>query len=174
MPVYKCIVRNAEGKVRTTAIEATDKEQLAYRLQERGFEIESMEEVDWHAAEEVPGLPIPRRHNNVRVSQSEVLVFWIQFSIMIDKDVSPIRAMDIAAERAASMRFATVLKDVALQVCGGVPLHQALAHFPNVFDAATVGIIHAGETANALSDAVHRLIQFMERDRATARDRRRG
>ena len=164
MPNYQYTVRDATGAMRTGTTQVDSVEILSYLLQQQGFEL-------------VQANPLPEvreRSSRVRVSRTEVLVFWIQFSIMIDKEVSPVRALDIAAERAESLRFATVLKDVALQVCGGVPFHKALAQYPNVFDTATVGIIHAGETANAMSDATHRLIQFMERDRAAERGRKRS
>ncbi len=73
------------------------------RLQEQGF-----------AVVEVGGVGYKRdRSRMVRVSSTEVLVFWIQFSIMIDKQVSLVHALDIAAERAESLRFASVLKCIA-------------------------------------------------------------
>lgn len=158
MPNYQYTVRDKMLTVRTGTSEAKDKEVMTLRLLEQGFEVLSIE-LDTQT------VPTSKRQNNVRVSSTEVLVFWIQFSIMIDKNVSLVRALDIAAERAESLRFATVLKAIAGQICGGTPLHKTMSEYPNVFDAASVGIIHAGETANAMSDAVHRLIQFMERDR---------
>ena len=155
MPIFQYTVRDHTGETRTGTTEADDAEMLKYRLQQQGFTVVAVQH----------GQQRQERKNSVRVSHNETLVFWIQFSIMIDKQVSLVHALDIAAERAESLRFASVLKSVAGQVCGGTPLHQAMSQYPNVFDVASVGIIHAGETANALTDAVHRLIQFMERDR---------
>ena len=155
MSIFQYTVRDATGAVRIGQSEAKDKEIMTLRLLEQGFEVHSIEESNQKA----------RQQSNVRVSSTEVLVFWIQFSIMVDKQVSLVRALDVASERAESLRFAAVLKYIAGQVCGGTPLHEAMSQYPNVFGTASVGIIHAGEIANALPDAVHRLIQFMERDR---------
>lgn len=155
MPYYQYTIRDVAGAVRTGMSEADSEEFLSFRLQQQGFEIESIEHLHWTKP----------RYNSVRVARNDVLVFWIQFSIMIDGKVARWRALDIAAERASSPMFGNILREVANCVVGGTPLHEAISHYPNVFDKATVGIIHAGEVGNALPDAVHRLIQYMEFER---------
>jgi len=155
MPTYQYTIRDQTGALRTGMSEADDLEYMTFRLQQQGFEVESIDRV---------ATPKNSR-SKVRVARNDVLVFWIQFSIMIDGKVARWRALDIAAERATSPMLGEVLRDVANHVMGGTPLHKAISLYPNVFDKATVGIIHAGEVGNALPDAVHRLIQFIEWDR---------
>ena len=157
MPFYQYTIRDSSGVLRTGTSEADNEEFLSFRLQQQGFEVDSIERSSART----------RDHNasKVRVSRNDVLVFWIQFSIMIDGKVARWRALDITAERATSPMLSKVLHDVANHVVGGTPLHEAIACYPNVFDKATIGIIHAGEVGNALPDAIHRLIQYMELDR---------
>lgn len=155
MPVFQYTVRDQTGTVRTGTSEAQDEEILAFRLQQQGFDVQDIEQIQQRV----------NRAHNVRVARTDVLVFWIQFSIMIDAQVARWRSLDVAGEQAAAPVFKNVLTSLANHVMGGTPLYEAMALYPNVFDKASVGIIRAGEVANALPDAVHRLIQFMERDR---------
>ena len=156
MPVFQYTIRDQTGAIRTGISEAESAEMLTFRLQQQGFELEDIQQFVHDPS---------RRMSKVRVARTDVLVFWIQFSIMIDAHVARWRALDVAAERAASHQFKNVITDLANRVMGGTPLHQAMTFYPGVFDAASVGIIHAGEAGNALPDAVRRLIQFQERDR---------
>ena len=160
MPLYQYTVRDQTGGIRVGTSEADDIEYLAFRLQQQGFEIEQIDPVQESCA--------PNRRGKVRVARNDVLLFWIQFSIMIDARVARWRALDVAAERANSPMFANVLVNIASQVMGSTTLHKAMSSYPAVFDKAAIGIIHAGEVGNALPDAVHRLIQYMERDRRRA------
>lgn len=154
MPLYQYTIRDQTGSLRVGTSEADDIEFLVFRLQQQGFEVEDIQESY-----------APDRRSKVRVARNDVLLFWIQFSIMIDAKVARWRALDVAAERANSPMFAKVLVDIAGQVMGGTTLHKAMTYYPAVFDKAAIGIIHAGEVGNALPDAVHRLIQYMDRDR---------
>lgn len=156
MKLYQYTIRDQAGMTRTGTSEAEDAEYLTFRLQQQGFEVESIDPITD---------PTFTRRSRVRVAKNDVLVFWIQFSIMIDSKVARWRALDITAERSNSPAFGNILRDIANQVVGGTPLHKAMAAYPHIFDNATVGIIHAGEVGNALPDAVHRLIQYIERDR---------
>ncbi len=159
MPIFQYTVLDQSGTIRTGTSEASDSEILDYRLREQGFDVKDIQPVNQRANRTFP----------VRVARTDVLVFWIQFSIMIDAQVARWRSLDVAAEQAASPVFRNVLTKLSNQVMGGTPLYQAMELYPHVFDKPSVGIIRAGEVANALPDAVHRLIQFMERDRRRER-----
>ena len=157
MPFYRYAVLDQNGNMRVGTSESEDAEMLVFRLQEQGLQLDKIEQVD-EIDEALDGI------NRAQASFDDILVFWIQFSIMIDARVSRSRALDVAAEHAATLNFSTVLYSVSNQVMGGTALHNALERYPSIFDAHTIGIIRAGEVANALPDAVHRLIQYLQRD----------
>ncbi len=159
MPIFQYTVLDQTGVIRTGMSEAGDMEMLEFRLTQQGLDVKDIQPVSERKPWVLP----------VRVARGDVLVFWIQFSIMIDAQVARWRSLDVAAEQAASPVFRNVLTKISNHVMGGTPLYEAMALYPNVFDKASVGIIRAGEVANSLPDAVHRLIQYMERDRRRER-----
>jgi type IV pilus assembly protein PilC len=144
------------GLQRMGTSEAESLNALKERLAEQGFTLMDIRTTRIRSA--VPALL------SVRVRQSELLAFWHQFALMLEAEVSPLRALEVAAESAGNATLRKTLLEVRSRVAGGETLSRAFGLYPKVFSEATIGLLRAGEEAKSVAKAVERLLRLLEQE----------
>jgi len=78
-------------------------------------------------------------------------------------------ALDIVQQQCSHNRLQEVLADVQARVRAGKALSEALAGFPEVFDAFYIHLITVGEEVGSLGAVLRRIAEYLERTRALKR-----
>ncbi|NLM17270.1 MAG: type II secretion system F family protein [Candidatus Riflebacteria bacterium] len=154
MPKYKCEVRNAEGKVLTTTLEAPSMQELSNRLSSQGYYLIKAEA-------EKQGLSM---FFSKSVPQKELLIFTVQLATLVGSAVSLVESVGILADQTQNKYFKSVLKSVERDLNSGQSFSSALRKFPDVFSRVYCNMCEAGEAGGMLDSVLNRLAAFSEAD----------
>lgn len=167
MPDFRFKAIDATGKVVKGQSSAQDPANLARILQEQGlFLMESDEAivvVETPAAAKPKGkgfnrsikVPLPKRKGQITLK--EVSFLTSQLAIMIRSALPILESLELLAAQAANPEMKAVLKDITTAVSEGLPLSQAFARHPKLFDEIYISLLAAGEISGELDEMLDRL-----------------
>jgi type II secretory pathway component PulF len=177
VPRFSYVVKDANGKTITDAIEATDQDNLVRNLQEKGYFIVSVQQAasSPRTTVAVTGRTSPTRvakpkkrsqytHKNIRLE--DLLTFCHQLATMLEAGVTLIRSLDVIATQIESREFARVLKKVTKDVEGGMALSASLSKHPRVFNQFWVSLIEVGEASGTMPNVLQKLAFYLEQQSA--------
>jgi type II secretory pathway component PulF len=109
--------------------------------------------------------------SNVRVRQSEIILFTTQLSVMLDSGVVLSDAMEAVSEQMHPGVFRDVLQDVAERIKNGESFSSALSVYPKVFNTMFVSMVKASEATGKMGTArcAQRLPERRRRDPQTVK-----
>ncbi len=96
------------------------------------------------------------------VSTAELTAFARQLASLLKSAIPLERALELLEEFAESAAFRQVLAEVRQAVAAEASLSEALGRFPEVFPAAFLGMVKAGEVGGGLPPFLDRLADEME------------
>lgn len=155
MNTYKAMALAAPGRTATSPA-----------APERKSPRESFELLDWKSAESSTAVGSRRRG---RVRLQDIAEFTSQLSIMVRSGVDAATALGSLAAQCQRPALANVLKSVYQSVMAGTTLSESLRRHGDVFDAAFVATVAAGEASGLLADV---LVQLAALQRNELRNRR--
>ena len=97
--------------------------------------------------------------------RSERLPFLESLHDLTSSGLSAGEAVRLLSTRIKEPRLRTLCAGVWERISEGAPLSRALGNYPEVFDSATVNLIHAGEATGSLNDTLARLIAHLVEQR---------
>lgn len=151
MPGFQFQSVNSSGRRVRGHEHAASAEALIRALEARGLIV-----LDVHAQDaSAPGTP--------RASRAAVADAMRALASLLPAGLSLVRALDVAAGTAPPA-LAGILRDVRARIERGDGVAASFATHPQVFNAASVGIVRAGERAGNLHGAFDRLAAQLERD----------
>lgn len=155
--LFQYVALNKEGARIKGSYTAATKEEVVQLLFQRGLSPLSIDEVSrFFSLEKLQEINIGG------VPLNEKMIFLKQFSIMINAGLPITRALEVLSVQTQNPRFRNVLKEVLKSVSGGVPLSDALAKYPDVFDTIAVNLIKAGEQSGNLGRIFRKLAMEYE------------
>jgi type IV pilus assembly protein PilC len=157
---YAYIGRDGAGQVVSGAVDGDTEVAAISRLQEMGYLVTSLKRRATQP--KVEDLLAQLRG----VGLKELTIFTRQLATMINAGLTIIASIAILQQQTASQRLRGVLGKVRGEVEGGLPLSDALAHYPEAFNNLYVNMVRAGETGGALDDVLTRLSGFLEKELA--------
>ena len=101
-----------------------------------------------------------------RVKLKDLAVFSRQFATMTNSGLSLMRSLSILEEQIENTTFARAVREVRIDIEGGLSLSGAFAKHPKVFPALMIAMVRAGETGGFLDDALERIATNFEKDAA--------
>ncbi|MBI5045548.1 MAG: type II secretion system F family protein [Candidatus Niyogibacteria bacterium] len=104
-----------------------------------------------------------------RVSVVDKMIFARNVAVMIDAGVSLAKSLDILASQTKSVKFCSVLNDVAAEIRKGRPLSDSMADHHDVFSSLFISMVKAGEEGGNLSETFRLLGHQMEKEHALFR-----
>src|SRR6266576_4189683 len=142
-------------------LEADSKQIVSDQLKQRGLIV--LDIADKHASREIELAFLKR------VKAGDLAVFSRQLSTMINSGMSILRALYVLEEQTESKFLRETIVAVRKDVEAGLPLSDAMARHPKVFNPLFVAMTQAGEMGGVLEDALVRVADQLQKDAALRR-----
>jgi len=92
-------------------------------------------------------------------------IFTRQMAIMMDVGLGMKRTFNVLSNQTDDRNLAYALdimqKDILLR---GIPLSVSMKRFPRIFNELYINLVKAGEVSGRMSDSLHRIANYLERD----------
>lgn len=152
--------KNSSGEIKEGVIESANSDMAIQILQKSGL---------------LPFVVVPQKESEnsfqrifakmyESVASKELVVFFRQFSIMIEARVPVVNALLAIKEQTSNKYFEIVIKDVIASVEDGIPLSNAMEKFKDVFPVLAINIIRSGETSGNLKKSMEYVADNIERN----------
>lgn len=162
MPTYTYKVRDATGKMIFSTMEAETQKIVRDKLREKNFLIVSITEPKTGLSQDIkiPGL------GDGLPGLKPVAIFSRQMATMIDAGLPLVQSLAILARQVDHKGLQKILKDVRIDVEGGLPFSDAISKYPKVFNRLYLNLVRAGEVSGTLDMVLDRIAIFQEKDLA--------
>lgn len=104
----------------------------------------------------------PKRLWQKRVSDQEVLNYFIQLHMLTRAGVMIPEALNTVACYPASAYFSSVAYDVADQVAQGVSLSKSLAQYSQIFGSIAIQVVQTGQESGSLPQSLGVVAHYLE------------
>ena len=155
MPQYECEVKDINGEILKTKLEAPNLVELGNRLSDRNFTLLK--------AKELKKSSFSFSLLN-RVPSKELMIFTVQLSTLVGAAVPLVESVGILADQTQNAYFKSVLHGIESDLQSGQSFSSALRKFPKVFDKIYCNMCEAGEAGGMLDQVLDRLARFAESD----------
>ncbi len=161
MPVYTYRARDRSGKIVTATMEAATEREVAAALRDKGMFVAEIKpparglnmEIKMPAFLDAPGL-------------RDVTIFSRQFATVIAAGLPVVQSLNILQRQADKQGMKEALNKVRQDVETGLPLSDAIAKFPRIFNKLYVYLVRAGEVSGNLDGILERVATYMEKQQA--------
>jgi len=158
MPVFHYRARDRFGRTIASTIEASDIRTATRILREKGYFITEIKEPGRGLQTEIR-IPFLERGPGLK----DIAIFSRQLATMMAAGLPIVQALSILEKQTENRKFREIIKQVRLDVEGGMAFSDALAKHP-VFGRLYVNLVRAGEASGTLDAILDRLATFLEKD----------
>ncbi len=164
MPVYEYKARDRSGKMVTATMEAGSQRDVASSLREKGYFISEIRapKTGLNADLKLP----PWLDPSGKVTPRDVTVFSRQFATVINAGLPVVQSLAILQRQAEKQGLKNALKKIREDVETGLPLSEALAKFPKIFNRLYIYLVRAGEVSGNLDGILERIAAYQEKQAA--------
>jgi general secretion pathway protein F/type IV pilus assembly protein PilC len=106
----------------------------------------------------------PKGMKGMRLSKDDLLPFTLQLSELIGAGLPLFESLQTMRQEMGSPKTGPILETLTDEIKKGIPLSQALAKFPETFDARYRALVAAGEAVGALDKVFLRLKTLIEKE----------
>lgn len=151
--------RTKEGKVEIGTIEAYSKEAATSLLQKYNVFVTSL-------SEEKDKYSLLKKINvfGSGVSKKELAIFFRQLSVMLESRVPVVQSLSSLALQSKKSLFKDTITKISNLVEEGVPLSDAFAFHPKIFNNFYVSLIRSGEASGQISKTLYYVSENLERE----------
>jgi type IV pilus assembly protein PilC len=142
-------------------VEAESKQAVSDQLKSRGLIV--LDIADKHGSREIELAFLKS------VKAQDLAVFSRQLSTMISSGMSILRALYVLEEQTENKFLKETIVEVRKDVEAGLPLSDAMARHPKVFNPLFVAMARAGEAGGVLESALMRVADQLEKDASLRR-----
>ena len=143
------------GKARGE-VEADSKQAVSDQLKQRGLIV--LDIADKRSSKEIEFGFMKR------VEANELAIFSRQLSTMISSGMSILRALYVLEDQTESKYLKETIVAVRKDVEAGLPMSEAMARHPKVFNPLFIAMTQAGEMGGVLEDALMRVADQLQKD----------
>lgn len=155
MPKYECEVKDGNGEILKTTLEAPNLIELGNRLSDKNFTLLKAKEVKDSGFAFI---------FSKRVSSKELMIFTVQLSTLVGAAVPLVESVGILADQTQNAYFKQVLHGIELDLNSGQTFSNALRKYPKIFNRIYCNMCEAGEAGGMLDKVLDRLAKFAESD----------
>lgn len=165
MPVYEYVARDRGGKAIVGSMEAASQRDVASALRERGaIAITKIAEPKKGLQTDIK---LPKWLDfGSRPNSRDVSLFSRQFATVINAGLPVVQSLAILQRQAEKEGLKDALKKVREDVETGIPLSDALAKFPRIFNRLYIYLVRAGEVSGNLDGILERIAAYQEKQQA--------
>jgi type II secretory pathway component PulF len=164
MPRFVYSARDASGRTVRDGVEAPARRDAMRILAARGLQVTELAEATANTAR-AKDTPAVKAAATARFSSAERLPFLQSLSDLIASGMPAGESVRLLSLRIKEPGLRTLCAGVWEKLGEGLPLSQALAAYPAVFDAQTINLVAAGEATGNLKEVLARLIQHFTEQR---------
>ncbi len=164
MPTYAYKARDRSGKLVEAVMEAATQRDVAANLREKGLiptEI-TLPKTGLQGDIKLPAWLDFGSQPNLR----DVTVFSRQFATVINAGLPVVQSLAILQRQAEKEGLKDALKKIREEVETGLPLSEALAKHPKIFNRLYVYLVRAGEASGNLDGILERIAAYQEKQAA--------
>ena len=156
MPLFKCKIGSADGKIIEKEFEAATADILRQSLTSQGFFVFSVSRKPlqflWNKG-------VSRK----KIDTKGLILFNQELLVLIKAGLPIIQALDTILERIEKGRLAEVLEIIRDDIKGGSSLSDAFERHPSAFSHLYIASIRAGERTGDLPQTIKRYITFLKK-----------
>lgn len=174
MPRFAYTARDSSGNPVAADLEAPSRKDALRLLAARGLRVASVAEAGrpggGPSAARRPGLDLAFLHPKAAApGRGERLHFLEALHDLTTSGLSAGEAVRLLSIRIKEPRLRALCAGLWERIGEGAPLSRAMAAFPEVFDASTLNLIHAGEATGSINDTLARQIDNLTEQRELRR-----
>ncbi len=156
MLTYKFVARDpANGQRVTSEVQAENEKAAAKAIKDQGYA-----PLDITLADSTASLGGFLKH----IKTKDKVIFSRQLSTLINAGLPLVQALRNVESQTSNKQFKVVIEKVIADVEAGSAFHDALAHYPNIFNRVYSSMVEAGEASGTLDKALERLANQQEKD----------
>ena len=156
MPLFKCKIGSADGKIIEKEFEAASADILKQSLSTQGFFVFNISKKPlqflWNKG-------AARR----KIDTKGLITFNQELLVLIKAGLPIIQALDTILEKIEKGRLAEVLETIRDDIKGGSSLSDAFERHPSAFSHLYIASIRAGERTGDLPQTIRRYITFLKK-----------
>ena len=154
---YKCVVYDDKGKKKKIKMIAENEAQLKLNLKQQGYYLESYKEIALKKANKFFTM-------TATVKRSEVVVFFRQFSVMLNSGISIDDTLNALRLQNYSQGLKNVLDQVYTDVVSGNLLSVAFRQRLDIFPEFFCNMVEIGELSGTLEHVFSSMADYYEND----------
>lgn len=154
MPQFSYVAIDAQQKPVNGKTELPDRASVIEALTKQNLRPVSIKEVK---ASRSFSFDIKHLFKSNRIKPDHLVIFTRQLSAMVSAGVPLLRSLTSLEKHAEDPALKKILGDIIKDVEAGMPLGDAMAKHPQVFNDIYVNMVRAGEAAGILDDILKRL-----------------
>lgn len=167
MALYEYKVRDRDGRVITSTMEAANEREVATSLRQRGYFISEIKQAKTGLQRDVE---LPKwLSRGTSVKPKDVMVFSRQFATIINAGVPVVQSLQVLHTQTQNPAFKAIVKKIREDVETGLPLSDAMAKHSQLFNRLYIQLIRAGEASGNLDTILDRVAVHMEKEAAQRR-----
>jgi len=161
MPVFEYKARDRAGKVIAATMEAGSQREVAASLREKGYFVSEIKSPrrGLNTDIKLPTWLDPTSRPGVR----DVTVFSRQFATVINAGLPVVQSLSILQRQTEKQGFKDALKKIREDVETGLPLSDAMAKYPGIFNKLYIYLVKAGEVSGNLDGILERVAAYLEK-----------
>ncbi len=161
MPVFEYKARDRDGKAFTSTMEAATQRDVAAALRDKGYFVSEIKTPKTGLNADIK---LPKWLDiGARPGLRDVTLFSRQFATVINAGLPVVQSLAILQKQADKQGMKDALKKVREDVETGLPLSNALAKFPSIFNRLYVYLVRAGEASGNLDGILERVAAYQEK-----------
>ena len=141
-------------------LKTTEKTDYAKDTDSSGFTNES--EIDSTASAPNSQIIDRRRVSNIKVKQTELIMFTTQLSVMLDSGVVLSDALDAISVQQEQGPFRRIIETASETVKSGEAFSRALQYYPRTFSPMFISMVKASEASGKMIDMLRVLSSYLE------------
>ncbi len=158
MPVFEYKARDRSGKLITATMEAASQREVAMSLRDKGLFVSEIKAPKTGLNTEIK---LPKWLDfGSKPTIRDVTLFSRQFATVINAGLPVVQSLAILQKQAEKQGMKDALKQVREDVETGLPLSNALAKFPGIFNKLYVYLVRAGEVSGNLDGILERIASY--------------
>jgi type IV pilus assembly protein PilC len=159
MPTFTYTARSSTGDLKSSTIDAPNRDEAVAQLRRQRMTIVKVDEEKSNA----------KRASGGGIKMRDIVIFTRQFSTMINAGLPLVQALDILAKQSENKNLSAVVRNVVFDVESGNTVADAMRKHPKAFTDLYTNMVAAGEAGGILDTILNRLAVFMEKNDALVR-----
>lgn len=154
MTTFAYTALDSAGKRNTGYVDAQDRDAAIANLMTQGRMVLEIKE-EMRREEE-------KKATGGRITRADIALFTRRMADLSAAGLPLDRVLQVVAEQSESPRLAAIAEEALHEVRGGMPVSEALALHPKIFNTVYTQTLRAGEASGQFAQVSGRLADFME------------